>query len=328
MRHLTIAEYGQFVGLAGERLVVKDDANIVLETPLSRLRTIAIARDGVSFSSNLVTACAARGIRLFFLDWKGLTVAAITGRHQHAIANVRRQQFAFQASPESRVVAAGMIFGKIRNQRAVLLYFAKYHKQHAVAVKQVAENLSELARRLKETDWRKRDQWRAEIMGVEGAAAAAYWKHMKTSGWLGETFNGREGRGAITLSNKLLNYGYTLLMSYVWAALDNAGFELYSGFLHQERAGKPSLVLDMMEEYRAWIVDRHVIAMRSAIDSEEDMSPKLKRRLSKSIQECIASRYLYHGKRLRLDTIMQRQAYRLAASIMGTKRYQPYRFKW
>jgi CRISPR-associated protein Cas1 len=328
MRHLTIADYGQFVGVTGERLVVRDDTSIILETPLSRLRSVAIARDGVSFSSNLVTACAARGIRLFFLDWKGLAVAAVTGRHQHAIANVRRQQFLFQTEPESRAVAAGMIFGKIRNQRAVLLYFAKYHKQHAASVKQVAESMSELARRLKDTDWRTRDVWRAEIMGIEGAAAAAYWKHMKVSGWLGETFTEREGRGATTLSNKLLNYGYTLLTSYIWAALDNAGFELYSGFLHQERAGKPALVLDMMEEYRAWVVDRQIIAMRSAVEAEKDITPKLKRRLSKAIQECIATRYPYHGKRLRLDTIMQRQAYRLAASVMGEKRYQPYRFKW
>lgn len=84
----------------------------------------------------------------------------------------------------------------------------------------------------------------------------------------------------------------------------------------------------MMEEYRAWVVDRQIIAMRSAIEAEKDITPKLKRRLSKAIQECIATRYPYHGKRLRLDTIMQRQAYRLAASVMGEKRYQPYRFKW
>lgn len=52
MRHLTIADYGQFVGVTGEQLVVRDDTSIILETLLSRLRSVAIARDGVSFSSN------------------------------------------------------------------------------------------------------------------------------------------------------------------------------------------------------------------------------------------------------------------------------------
>ena len=56
MRHLTIAEHGQFVGITSERLVVYRDNAVVLETPLSRLRTLTIAKDGVSFSSNLLLA--------------------------------------------------------------------------------------------------------------------------------------------------------------------------------------------------------------------------------------------------------------------------------
>jgi len=60
MRHLTVTEYGQFLGTAGNMLVVKSEAILVLETPLSRLRSITIAKEGVSFSSNLVMACADR----------------------------------------------------------------------------------------------------------------------------------------------------------------------------------------------------------------------------------------------------------------------------
>lgn len=328
MRHLAITEYGQFVGVTSERVVVRGNDQILLETPLSRLRSIAIAKDGVSFSSNLVLACAQRGIRLFFMDWRGLGVAAITGQHRHAIANLRKKQFEYIDSPESRTTAAGMIYGKLRNQRAVLLYFGKYHKQHSEKIYQAATQIEQLAQRLRETNWTKRDGWREEIMGVEGSAASTYWQTIAILGWLGQGFEKRVGRGAPDLSNQMLNYGYSLLTSYVWAALDNAGFELYAGLLHAERAGKPSLVLDMMEEYRAWIVDRQVIKLRSQITSGAEFTFKLKRQLSGSIQETMATTHLYRKKRLRIETILQRQAYRLASSVVDNTRYQPMRFKW
>lgn len=328
MRYLTISEYGQFVGITGERLVVKEDSKVILEAPLSRIRSVIIAKKGVSFSSDLILSCSARGIRLFFTDWRGLATAAITGCHQHGLADLRRSQFSYQESTDSRSTAAGMIFGKIRNQRAVLLYFAKYHKQNADLVKSTAKKMSQYASRLKETDWSKRDFWRSEIMGIEGAAAAIYWEYIKVSRWMGNEFQNREGRGATTLGNQMLNYGYSILMSHIWSALDNAGFELYSGFLHKERSGRPSLVLDMMEEYRAWVVDRQIISMKSIINSEKYFNDKLKKKISEAINKCISTSYLYHGKRLRLDTIIQRQAYRLAGSVVGKKRYQPYRFKW
>lgn len=79
MRHLAIVEYGQFVGVTGERLVVREKDTVVLETPLSRLRSISITKDGIGLSSNLVLACAARGIRVFVLDWRGQAIAALAG---------------------------------------------------------------------------------------------------------------------------------------------------------------------------------------------------------------------------------------------------------
>jgi CRISPR-associated protein Cas1 len=61
--------------------------------------------------------------------------------------------------------------------------------------------------------------------------------------------------------NSALNYGYGILYTQVWGALMNAGLEPFAGFLHVDRPGKPSLVLDVIEEFRQPIVDRAVIAM-------------------------------------------------------------------
>lgn len=73
MRHLTVSGFGDFLGVHGNRLIVRNGDNVILETALSRLRTIRIDKS-VSLSSNLILACAARGIRIYFLDWKGVDV--------------------------------------------------------------------------------------------------------------------------------------------------------------------------------------------------------------------------------------------------------------
>jgi CRISP-associated protein Cas1 len=332
MRHLTVTEYGQFLGTAGNMLVVKSEAILVLETPLSRLRSITIAKEGVSFSSNLVMACANRGIRLFILDWRGVAVASLSGRHQHTVAELRRQQFIFLQDLRSRATAAGMIYGKLRNQRAVLLYFSKYQRTQFLSSSKIlikaAESIAKCAAEVKLLDWSVRISWREEIMGYEGAAANSYWHALRSSELLPSSFQVREGRGAQELTNQLLNYGYTLLTSYVWSALDNAGFELYAGILHSQRPGKPALVLDMMEEYRAWVVDRNVIKMRTQIGPNVQFDGRLKKRLSNHLHATMANTFPYRGKRLKLETILQRQAYRLAATVVEEQRYQPYRFRW
>jgi len=332
MRHLTVTEFGHFLGCKGGSLLVKNNKDVLLETPLSRLRTISIAKEGVSFSSNLVLACANRGIRLFVLDWRGISVAAITGQHQHALAQLRKSQFKHIEHKASHLTASNMIYGKLRNQRATLLYFSKYQKQQNTAASkklvEAADRIVGITNKLRQIDWTERDGWREEIMGYEGAAANQYWLALSQSGLVPESFKQREGRGALEVTNQLLNYGYTLLSSYIWSALDNAGFEIYAGILHQQRSGKPALVLDMMEEYRPWVVDRNVIKLRKQLGASESLNTQLKKKLSSAIHNTMANRYPYHGKRLKLETILQRQAYRLGATVVDGKVYKPYRFKW
>lgn len=331
MRHLTVAEFGSFLGITGNRLVVRDAEGQTFETPLTRLRSIRIAKKGVSLSSDLVLACAARGIRIFFLDWRGISVAAVSGQHQHAVVAVRKAQFESLQSPEGRIIAAEFIRTKIRNQRAVLLYFNKYlaktnnpNQHHLTAA---AEILKESIDNLRNPP-NESTSWKDFIMGIEGHAAAAYWQALIFANLLPPSFLQREGRGSMELTNIALNYGYAILQSYCWSALDNAGLELYAGFLHADRPGKPSLILDFMEEYRPWVVDRNIIKLRQQTEKAGSFNTALKAAVSTAIADCMSAPMLHNNKRIRLESIMQRQAYRLAGAIAGTKAYRGYRFKW
>ena len=122
MKHLSICNFGDCLGVSGNRLTVRSKEGELQEYCLTHLRSICIAKNGISISSNLVQACAARGIRLYFLDWTGKSTACISGEHQHAVVQVRKAQFRAIESVLSHFLSREIILAKLRNQRAVLLY--------------------------------------------------------------------------------------------------------------------------------------------------------------------------------------------------------------
>jgi len=103
-------------------------------------------------------------------------------------------------------------------------------------------------------------------MGKEGAAFQAYFsafgKIFKSTG-KGFTFKKRTRRPPKDPLNAMLSFGYTLLLNDVLLILEQTGLDPYLGFLHAPEYGRPSLALDIMEEFRPVIVDSLVIRMVS-----------------------------------------------------------------
>ena len=191
-----------------------------------------------------------------------------------------------------------------------------------------AKRISLLAQKIKKMPYQKGEIWRYELLGLEGQAAAVYWDALKKTHLLGPQFTGRKKRGADDTINQGLNIGYAVLSSYVWNAIINAGLEGYAGCLHVDRPGKPALVLDLMEEYRSWVVDRSVAKLRSHFDGEKQIQQKLKIKLISEIHSVFAKRYPYKNKKIRLENILQRQVYRLSGVFVENKKYSPHIFRW
>lgn len=332
MRHLTVANYGTFLGISGERLVVREEGQIVKEIALSRLRTISVMKKGISLSSDLLLACAIRGIKVHFHDWRGKVSVALLAQNQHAVVALRKNQFAYLEDTQSRCTAAELVVAKLTNQRVILLYFNKYvcrrNAYFGEQLKKGAAQIDAIIKNIKNVNWEIEDSWRASLMGLEGMGARVYWENLILTQLTPPSFTKREGRGSLEVTNQALNFGYAILTSYVWSALDNAGLEVFAGIYHVDRPGKPSLVLDIIEEYRAWVVDRNVIKFRAQLEKESELTAELKKKLSEAIHETMASKVLYHKKRIRLDSLLQRQAYRLSGVFSGKKNYKGFHFKW
>jgi CRISP-associated protein Cas1 len=167
------------------------------------------------------------------------------------------------------------------------------------------------------------------MMGIEGMSSRLYWNALgqlipEDYGW-----QGRTGRHATDPANMLLNYGYGILYGEVQNALALAGLEPYAGLIHTDRPGKPSLTCDLIEEFRAPIVDRTVMGLLNRhYEVKLDEDGKMEREFRKEFAEHILSRLhaqaTYDGKRLELRSIIQRQARRLARAFRQEEAYVSY----
>jgi CRISPR-associated protein Cas1 len=103
-----------------------------------------------------------------------------------------------------------------------------------------------------------------ELFAFEGSAAKVYFGvfnelilQQKTDFFFSE----RSRRPPLDNMNALLSFLYTLLTHDVASALETVGLDPYVGFLHQDRPGRVSLALDMMEELRPVLADRVALSL-------------------------------------------------------------------
>ena len=84
-----------------------------------------------------------------------------------------------------------------------------------------------------------------------------------------------------------------------------------------------------MEEYRAWVVDRNIIKLRSMLkNSKRGLTQEIKSAIVNAIDETMANAVSWQGKSVRLENALQRQAYRLAGTVVHGKHYKSIRFRW
>lgn len=174
---------------------------------------------------------------------------------------------------------------------------------------------------------------RGKLFSIEGRSAAAYWDTVKTL--LDEMiiFEGRVGQGASDLVNSLLNYGYGIIYGKVWNAVTRAGLSPYISFLHVPQAGKPTLIFDLIEEFRPQAVDRVVYSMiNKRVELKMDgkmLSADTRSRLAAEVLERVNTVERFRGREMRLYEIIQEQARNVASYLVGDlETYTPYVAKW
>jgi CRISPR-associated protein Cas1 len=330
---LFVSGFGLFIGKKSERVVVRQGKEVCAQVPLMRLQEIIVASRGISFSSDLIGELCERGIRVAMLTSSGKPFALLTSPMLTATVETRRAQFAAYHDARGADFCRWIVAGKLHNQEKLLRYFAKSREgNRKSALEHAAAALRKLRRSALAALGVAPDAVRAELMGLEGTGGRMYWQqvgHMLPEE-LG--FEGRSHQGATDATNAALNYGYGILTSHVWGAVMNAGLEPFAGFLHVDRSGRPSLVLDLVEEFRQPVVDRAILAWLN----KGGQLKLVNGLLDGASRENVASRVLlrlvavepHRGKQHQVRSIIQMQARRAASALRGIGSYRPFSFKW
>jgi CRISPR-associated protein Cas1 len=199
-------------------------------------------------------------VAVTFLSEQGKFLASLRGPVYGNVL-VRRQQYRSADSAEKACeISAHIIMGKLANSRVVLNRAVRDHKEQ-IQADSILANSEEINTILKRIPLATSVD---EIRGLEGQAAAVYFgvfSQLIVSQKDFFTFSERNRRPPMDAVNALLSFVYTLLLHDVQAALEVVGLDPYVGFLHTDRPGRPSLALDLMEEFRSVIADRLVLTL-------------------------------------------------------------------
>jgi len=344
VQNLIVDQYGAFVGKHSGRLQVMRSGEgtpserRVAEAPILHLESVLISGRGISLSADAIEACTKEGIPIHFVDGRGRPYAALYSAGLTGTVMTRRAQL--EAYNDERGLALGQAFarGKIENQAGFLRYASKYRKETdpelyrdlCLCVDEVRDHLEELRRLEAETV----EEARHQILSAEGRAAQTYWGALKQV--LPEQYGwpGRRGRGAKDPVNASLNYGYGILYGQVERALVLAGLDPYGGFIHADRPGKPSLVFDLIEEFRQVVVDRTIVGMANKgmalrLDEKGRLPKDTRRTIAEKVLHRLEAKERYERKRHPLRAIIQSQARHIATFVRGDREtYKPFIARW
>jgi CRISPR-associated protein Cas1 len=250
MATLYVQQQGTKVRKKDNQLLVMKGEQTLETVPLAKLDQLVLMGRGVQISTALLVDLLVKGIPVFLTNQQGSKVYASLAQGVSRFGQLRSEQMQLVQTPARALeLARAMIVAKLTNQRALLAETG--WKAAAAAIAQI-------------------DQARASVVaaptidmvrGYEGAAAAAYfgaWRVELSATW---GFNGRAYYPPPDPVNALLSFGYTLALSEVQAAVQLIGLDPYLGTFHVIEAGRPSLALDLLEEFRPLIVDRMVLEL-------------------------------------------------------------------
>jgi CRISPR-associated protein Cas1 len=250
MATLYVQEQGAMVRKRDNQILVTKDGQTLQEVPLSTLDQVVLMGRGVQISTALLVALIERGVPVTLTNQHGSRHYATLTAGPSRFGELRTQQMYFVNTSERALdLARSIVQAKLTNQRS-LLATTKWAAAPA-AIAQIDAALRDVVQATT-IDM---------VRGYEGAAAAAYfgaWRSSLPPIW---GFDGRKFYPPPDPINALLSFGYTLALHDVLTALQITGLDPYLGTFHAIEAGRPSLALDLLEEFRPLIVDRLVLGL-------------------------------------------------------------------
>jgi group II intron reverse transcriptase/maturase/CRISPR-associated endonuclease Cas1 len=313
---LHVTSPGVFIGISKNKYMVKERGKVIQTIPKSQIERIIINAKGVTLSSSVIESCAKTKVPIDFIDYTHTPYASILSYHAPLPQTTIRQYEIF-FSGEGLYLAKEFIEGKAKNQINYLKYLDRYHKTLQPIILKMEKNLKTM---------KTKSTTSAEAMGFEGIISAMYWEGLQSIvdpswGW-----SARVTKGAGDTVNSALNYAYAILYGKIQESLVRSGLSLYVSYLHVPDTGKPTLVFDMIEEFRAFVVDRTIITMLNRnepirVDNTGKLTALARKKIAENVFERLGSYTTWKKESRKITTIIQYQSYLLSRHIHGEDKY-------
>ncbi|GAX45325.1 hypothetical protein NIES4075_63460 [Tolypothrix sp. NIES-4075] len=264
MTTLYVTDQGAYLSVKNQQFQVYYQGELRIKVPATRVSNIVLF-GCCNVSHGAVSYALRRRIPIMYLSQKGRYFGRLQTEGNAKVEYLMRQVICSQNPEFTRKQAENIVWAKLHNSRALLLKFNRRRpsKMASSAVELIADLMDKLPQ--------------AESMdalrGYEGKAATLYFQA------LGSLFTGvfefdrRTKRPPTDPINSLMSLGYTLLSQNVFSFVETVGLHTHFGNLHVPRDNHPALVSDLMEEFRAQLVDSLVAyVVNSKILTLEDFT--------------------------------------------------------
>ena len=291
-----------FIGKTDERLRVRANKETLLDVPMIKVDGVVVL-GRATVSPAALTELLSRNIPLSFLTGTGRFLGRLEPELNKNVFVRAAQWGAAGETAQAVHVVQGFVRGKLKSYRQLLLRAQREGKGEVSGQIERLDGAIAQINGATEID---------SLRGLEGAGSAAYFASfdglIRNRAFAFKTRNRRPPTDPV---NALLSFGYSLLAHDVQGAINVVGFDPYLGYLHTQRYGRPSLALDLMEEFRPLVVDAMVLSAinRQALKGGDFVSEPLSGAVSLTDE----------GRRTFLRLYEQKKQSQFKHPVMGRK---------
>lgn len=250
MSLLYVNENGATIGIEGNRYVVKYKDGMYKYVPAETLEGIVILGQA-QLTTQCMTECLKRGISVSFFSKGGVYFGRMISTG-HVRVEIQRKQSSLYDTEFAMELSRKIIIAKLKNQKVVLKRYAKsknINLKECITMLEICINKCENVKTI------------PELIGYEGQGAKYYFEGLSRCVEPEFYFHGRSRRPPKDEFNSMLSLGYSILMNELYGAIELKGLNPYFGFMHRDAEKHPTLASDMMEEWRAVLVDSVVMSI-------------------------------------------------------------------
>ncbi|MFP5527884.1 type I-C CRISPR-associated endonuclease Cas1c [Peptococcus simiae] len=255
---LYVTQPDYYLKKEGRNIVVTLDGKRVARYPIHILRQI-VCFNYMGVSPRLMKMCMEEQVALSFFTPYGKYCGRLLGASYGNIYT-RKRQYELAASETSLDFVKNIIYAKSYNSRKILIRFKNDHKNaiNYSAVQNAIDAIKDLMLKIQSAPDKD------SVRGLEGLIARTYFAVLDELILKQKEdfyFRERSKRPPMDRFNALLSFMYALYTNNIAAALEGVGIDAYAGFFHTDRPGRVSMALDIIEEMRAYVIDKFCLSL-------------------------------------------------------------------